>query len=184
MDFQGFAHSVVVDLLPDSVVFVDISESLASCEFLVDHLQLEAGVWAITCDIGGATIDTAICLTHQVDGKTIPEAFPIALNAVSQEHNTAQGVSKLDGIFASSLERVITDFNITTIAAQSELLKIWLSDQWQSFRHEFQGEDDLTFTLNNDLGVSAQNCINGVSVKGRSITFSRYISRVYYLTQI
>jgi len=176
LDFQGFAHSVVVDLLPDSVAFVDISESLASCEFLVDHLQLEAGIWAITCDIGGATIDTAICLTQKVDGKTIPEAFPIALKGASQECITEQGVYMLDLRFRKYLGQIATKLRITSVAAQKEVLNIWLSDHWQSFRHEFQGEEDFTFTLNNDLGVSIPNCTNGVFVKGRSITIPRYVS--------
>jgi len=68
----------LVALLPDSTVQVDLSESRASCEFLVDDLQLDAGIWAVTCDIGGATIDTAVCVTEHVKGRIVPVVVPVA----------------------------------------------------------------------------------------------------------
>ncbi len=62
LNFQELARVAVNALLPGSEVVVDLSESRASCDFLVDNLQLGSGIWALTCDIGGATID--ITMVH------------------------------------------------------------------------------------------------------------------------
>lgn len=62
-DFTVLASRVLLNLLPNCKIIVELNEALASCEFLIDKLKFPDDAWLITCDIGGATIDTALAIT-------------------------------------------------------------------------------------------------------------------------
>ena len=42
------------------------------------ELRLDVGAWAITCDVGGTPIDSALCVTKVEGGMIIPQVFPVA----------------------------------------------------------------------------------------------------------
>ncbi len=156
------------------MVLADIEEALASCEFLVAHLPITEGTWAITCDVGGSTIDTALCLPKNVGGEAIPKVYPIDCHG-SRHSSSHHGVVKIDDDFEVLLRGIALDLQIENFAARHELDKVVFSDQWRVFRHSFQGESDFTVTLKNDLGNSVDSLLDGECfVQGRTITIKRY----------
>ena len=61
LDFKMLVSKVLLELLPSCKIVVEVTEALTSCEFLMKEIKFPDGAWIITCDIGGATIDTALC---------------------------------------------------------------------------------------------------------------------------
>ena len=75
--FKMLAWTAISRLLPNPEVVVEVSEAVASSEFLINHLQLQEGTWAITCDVGGATIDIAFTTVQKECGNLMPKAYAI-----------------------------------------------------------------------------------------------------------
>lgn len=183
-DFQDLAQQVSENVLPASVALVDLTESRASCEFLVQHLKLDIGIWAITCDIGGATIDTALCQGEAVEGKIVPKDFPVAFNTLDQlgyDAHNAFGVVSID----TKLGQLLRSFSIglrtiekATNPDTEELEKIRFLEPWQTFRHNFQDESDFMVTVKR-LSGNFNFESNGISIRGKTLTISRSVFFVY-----
>jgi hypothetical protein len=174
-DFQELAHRVLVSLLPGSTVHVDLSEARASCEFLIDHLQLGTGIWAVTCDIGGATMDTAVCVTEYVKGRTVPVVFPVVCNDYPRA-KLPEAVVDIDLQLLRLLEKITTVTGIMNLDRGMKFDALVHTDRWRTFRHGFLGDSDFAFVVEREP-VSPQHEFSGKGfwTKGNVVTISSYV---------
>ena len=168
-DFRLLVDDVLGTVLPGSKVSIDLSESEASCEFLADYLQLPPGTWAITCDIGGATCDTALAIIGHVNDVLKTQIFPISGDACD-----TYGVEALDVSFTQFLTAAMdtypTDCAKPSIKEMAEnLVK---GAEWERARHAFDGFSDVILTADRCLG-SWKDPTGEVSIDGSKISISR-----------
>ncbi|TAQ84388.1 hypothetical protein B7494_g7284 [Chlorociboria aeruginascens] len=175
LDFQGLAQRVLDILLPGSEVLADITESLTSCEFLVNHLRMEAGNWVIACDIGGCTFDTAVCVTKMVGAKVLPEAYPIKFNAPPPAPDDIKSIYELD----KAIMKITSQLNENFWDPSSNFSEPW-NDQWPSFRHDFEGDSDFTFSLQSSLATSQPIRVMEASIKDHTITISKSAMEILF----
>jgi hypothetical protein len=165
LDFKMVAEQVFSKLTPGSQVFLDLNfnESVASCEFLVDHLDLQYGTWAITCDVGGLTCDMALAVVQQDGERKVPEVFVISSRSI--------GVGIIDSMFRNHLVNCLVMRDLPNINPQSLVADLVESPEWQRARHAFDGSGDVTLTIQRDLGEWKEP--NGeLSVDSSKITVS------------
>ncbi|RDL35946.1 uncharacterized protein BP5553_06558 [Venustampulla echinocandica] len=146
LDFKMHAGNVLRRILPECEVIADVTESLASCEFLAQSFRFPRGTWAITCDIGGATCDTALA-TMNTDGTEVPEVFPVLSTECSSTSASVQVVDRL-------LHRQIMKLQGSINTEQFKDLATQLVDStpWKCARHAFDGSADVIFTAEQDFG--------------------------------
>ena len=163
------ADKVLTNLCPDSTVFVELTESVASCEFLVDHLSLEPGNWVLSCDIGGATCDTALAIIETHEGVPIPEVFDIS-------RNREGGVISVDREFLNHLKKSLYECKVEMYEEiATELIE---SDEWRCVRHAFDGlSESIEFTAMRDLGEQ-NDCDGEVWVRGCKVIVSRRVPKI------
>jgi hypothetical protein len=148
-DFRMLASEVVHKLLPKCTVVVELTEALTSHLFLKKRFQLNTAGLVVTCDIGGATIDTAVSVSSHM-------VFPI-----SAKHTPLlSGVNQID-----------TDMIVLLRQSRpkregllgQEILTSW---GWKKARHSASG-DDITVRLDSDLGKhqSDEYTIDGEMMK-------------------
>ena len=176
-EFRMLVDDVLKQVLQSSKVLADFSESEASSEFLANYLQLKESTWAITCDIGGATCDTALAIIERVDDVLEPQVFPIS------------GVDSFDGgvgavdldfstLITNALRRCQTDLLLPAISVfGTELID---RAEWQRVRHAFDGSADIILTADRCLG-SWKDPMGEVSVDGSTISVSRYLDFPTYI---
>ena len=147
LDFKMVAEQAFSKLTPGSQVFLDLNftESVASCEFLVDHLDLHYGTWAITCDIGGLTSDMALAVVQQDGGRKVPEVFAISSSRLT-------GVSVIDERFGKYLVECLFTIDGGKTHAPELAADLVESGEWQRARHAFDGSGDVTLITERDLG--------------------------------
>ncbi|KAH8590488.1 hypothetical protein B0O99DRAFT_691499 [Bisporella sp. PMI_857] len=110
LDFQGLAQKVLVSILPDST--------------------LSPGTWAITYDVGGLTVDTAICLTESKHNDTSrSDARDKALNFVNSSQWEAvrhefQGETDLNITLDSSLNFKNHNVGGNSISIKGKLITV------------------------------------------------------------
>ncbi|KAF8855184.1 hypothetical protein BDZ45DRAFT_692771 [Acephala macrosclerotiorum] len=141
LDFQMLADQVFQELLPGSSVTANLTEAQASCEFLVDCLQPRPGTWAITCDIGGATCDTALGVIEGDPADCMAQTYPI--NGTGARTGS---VGTIDDCFARHIAVFLRDTNIEDdpkILAQ----ELMLGAEWERARHAFDGENMTVLSL-------------------------------------
>lgn len=151
---------------------VDLLESAASCEFFVDHLQVPAGRWGITCDIGGATMDTAMCVTQEVKGRIFPDTFPVA--CVLNGHNAHHGVVMIDEELGKELIKLEKETMIKNLDIGKRLDVIKYGHAWRKFRHNFDGNSDFSFPVDTASYTVDRVLPEGFQIKGSVLTVSRY----------
>lgn len=164
-DFQLLANRVFTNILPGSEVFADINESLASCEYLVKHLPLAVNTWAITCDIGGATCDSALAVIRSEHTKAAP--FIQSISGTGAHQGSV-------GYINSKLEEFLKlFFRNAEVAISAIPIKILVeSAEWELARHGFDGSTEVRFTVEEDFGKWKSPAGIG-SIDGRMITLSR-----------
>lgn len=165
-EFRMLAEDALKGVVPGSKVFADITESEASSEFLADHLQLQHGTWAITCDIGGATCDTALAIVEHLGDVQI---FPI-----SGDESVACGVEHVDRDFHKIVCGALTRFQTKWTKQEifEMIRKLVNSTDWQCVRHAFDGSTNVILSVDRDFGRGEDPTV-GVSVDGSTITISR-----------
>ncbi|EPE35206.1 hypothetical protein GLAREA_10903 [Glarea lozoyensis ATCC 20868] len=135
-DFRVLVSEVVHKLLPNCTVVVELTEALASHLFLKNRFQLDTAGWVITCDIGGATIDTAGSINSH-------EVFPI----LSEHTPMLSGVCRIDNITSESLQKSSPpEPNLPW----EDIVTSW---GWKKARHSASGSEDLNIRLDNNLGL-------------------------------
>lgn len=160
-DFHMLAEKVLTRLVPGSAVFLDITESRASCEFLTDYFDLKDGTWALTCDIGGLTLDIALSIISTSRERAIPQVF-----AISGDRNGSIG------IIDSEFERRIRDLLLEGLHDQSKIGKeLAQTADWHHARHAFDGSEDVKLSFKN--GHVKFLSVPGVLIDGGKITISR-----------
>lgn len=168
-DFKMLAEKIISDLLPGSKVDTDITESQASCEFLVSRLKLAVGTWAITCDIGGATCDTALAVVQVKDGRLVPVVQHIATTYGARFGS----VVSIDDAFAAALKESLPKVNSEQfIKIKRELME---GTAWPRARHDFDGTEDVVLTAHQDLG-KFDGLESGISINGFKVTIPRYVA--------
>jgi hypothetical protein len=123
--------------LPNSRIIVKLTEAEASCEYLVNNLDLADGEWAITCDIGGATVDVALAVIQTKDQMPLPGVvFPIGSNRIG-----VHGVSSIDYAFQEWIFNYLDDAKCGNPKEISEMLTetLW----WQYTRYSYDASKEV-----------------------------------------
>ncbi|KAL3419559.1 hypothetical protein PVAG01_08057 [Phlyctema vagabunda] len=154
-NFHLLAIEVLDNITPGCEVTADLTESVASCEFLVDHLQLPYGTCIMTCDIGGSTCDMAFAvirrsyppnkrpddIVKKLDRVGLfPEVYPIGFSKSPQAN-----VTKLDNLLAGHLSKHRRDRpgpDLSTLIAA-----FVASEDWKHARHTFAPSSDITLPI-------------------------------------
>lgn len=170
MNFRDLALGVLIDLLPASMVDVKLSESRASCEFLVRHLKLNAAQWVVACDVGGSTLNTALCVTKEHGGVVTPKVFMIAYDHSSSALDAVVGV---DG----ELKKLLLGFQdrtgIRNLDSGERLDNLPYTDQWRNFRHAFRDDDDFIFNVDTAPCHEGFTLPEGFQIRGKTVTILR-----------
>lgn len=157
------ADNALTNLLPGSKVFLDLTESVASCEFLVDHLGLKPNTWALTCDIGGVTCDTALAIIDTNGGRPVPQVFAIS-------GNRSGGVECINHYFEAMLSKSLHECR--TVRSWEVIIDVMRGAEWRHARHAFDGSSDIVLTAKSYLG-RGKDSRGEVSVHGLKIVISR-----------
>lgn len=161
-NFEETAREGLGPLLLGGKVIANTSESLTSCEFLVNTLHLPDQTWVVTCDIGGSTCDTALAIMQTSDGLHVPLVFP-----VDTEGAVVANVQTIDRELGDQLVKHLTSLSVPT---RQHLAKTLVSSaEWKQIRHAFDASGDVVLTADTNHGE--WNCpSSGISVNGFEIT--------------
>jgi hypothetical protein len=160
-DFKMLASKVLHNILPGCKVIVELSEALTSCEFLINELKFPEGTWIISCDIGGATIDTALAIVQD------EEVFPI-VPTTNQEFSVTNIDFEINGKIKMWLGAYNDKF-LTTSRTQHDITK---SLAWKNARHAFDASKEVILLIDHHLG-NFGSCHDDISVEGCAMRLSR-----------
>ncbi|EPE26024.1 hypothetical protein GLAREA_01936 [Glarea lozoyensis ATCC 20868] len=155
-NFRVLASRVLQGLLPRSKVIVEQTEATTSCEYLRNQFVFDSA-WVITCDIGGATMDTALMI-----GKD-DEVFPIYHNDLT---GGTAGVCKIDKAFkvgvmdSSTYEGSSKSLELEKIA--SDIVR---SSQWEEARYSSDAVSEVSIQVEYDLSKAILPS-SGISIEG------------------
>ncbi|RDL36061.1 uncharacterized protein BP5553_06673 [Venustampulla echinocandica] len=148
----------------NSYLVVNVTEALASCEYITRYLEFEPGTMAISCGMGGATIDTAFAIFERKHEPLSRRVFPIA-----GASNIQCGVSAVD----KKLSALLRKHPLSTNAQFPISTDLRKNADWQHARNSFDGSNDVTLTLACDFRDAISSSGGKIAIDGLAIRVPR-----------
>ncbi len=118
-------------------------------------------------------------MTKWVKDRIVPVVFPVGFETAAD--NCAYGVVNIDDRLRHLVNDISRKIGIKNLDGGIPLEEVLYTDQWRAFRHAFRGDSDFTFAIENDKGDIRKDIAGRYSIKGNTMTISRYAADVAFI---